>query len=176
MTGPRMLPVEPLTASAFAPFGQVIQTDGAEQIMINEGTTTRFHNLANIDVGVGGGRSILSIFRGTRRPDPIAIRMMERHPLGSQAFMPLAAHDWLVVVAPTNADDSAPDFGSLRCFRAPGTVGVNYDRNVWHHPLLVLRPEQDFLIIDRAGPVGEDKSANLQESWRDTRVAVIDTE
>jgi len=180
MTAVRMLPVEPLSAAAFAPFGQVIQTDGAERIMINEGTTTRFHDLATIDVGAdagaGGGRSILSIFRGTRRPDPIAIRMMERHPLGSQAFMPLAAHDWLVVVAPTNADDSAPDFGSLRCFRAPGTVGVNYDRNVWHHPLLVLRPEQDFLIIDRAGPVGEDKSANLQESWRDTPVAVIDTE
>jgi ureidoglycolate lyase len=177
MTGPRMLPVEPLTASAFAPFGQVIQTDGAEQIMINEGTTTRFHDLANIDigadVGAGGGRAILSIFRGTRRPDPIAIRMMERHPLGSQAFMPLAAHDWLVVVAPTNGDNSAPDFARLRCFRAPGTIGVNYDRNVWHHPLLVLRPEQDFLIIDRAGPDGEDKSANLQEHWQDTTVAEI---
>jgi ureidoglycolate lyase len=182
MTGPRVLPVEPLTASAFAPFGQVIQTDGAEQIMINEGTTTRFHDLANIDVGAdvgagdrraGGGRAILSIFRGTRRPDPIAIRMMERHPLGSQAFMPLAAHDWLVVVAPTNGDDSAPDFARLRCFRASGTVGVNYDRNVWHHPLLVLQPEHDFLITDRAGPAGEDKSANLQEHWRDTPVAVI---
>ena len=177
MTGPRMLPVELLTASAFAPFGQVIQTDGAEQIMINEGTTTRFHDLANIDVGAnggaGGGRAILSIFRGTRRPDPIAIRMMERHPLGSQAFMPLAAHDWLVVVAPTNGDDSAPDFARLRCFRAPGTIGVNYDRNVWHHPLLVLQPEQDFLIIDRAGPDGEDKSANLQEYWQDTTVAEI---
>jgi ureidoglycolate lyase len=173
MTGPRMLPVEPLTASAFAPFGQVIQTDGAEQIMINEGTTTRFHDLANIDIGAGGGRAILSIFRGTRRPDPIVIRMMERHPLGSQAFMPLAAHDWLVVVAPTNGDDSAPDFARLRCFRAPGTIGVNYDRNVWHHPLLVLQPEQDFLIIDRAGPDGEDKSANLQEYWQDTTVAEI---
>jgi ureidoglycolate lyase len=171
MTGPRMLPVEPLTASAFAPFGQVIQTDGAEQIMINEGTTTRFHDLANIDVGAdvgaGGGRAILSIFRGTRRADPITIRMMERHPLGSQAFM------WLVVVAPTNGDDSAPDFARLRCFRASGTIGVNYDRNVWHHPLLVLQPEHDFLITDRAGPDGEDKSANLQEHWRDTPVAVI---
>ena len=173
MTAVRMLPVEPLSAAAFAPFGQVIQTGGAERIMINEGTTERFHALAAADVAAGGGTPILSIFRGTRRPDPIAIRMMERHPLGSQAFMPLAAHDWLVVVAPTNADDSAPDFGSLRCFRAPGDVGVSYARNVWHHPLLVLQPEQDFLIIDRAGPAGEDKSANLQEHWCDATVAAI---
>ena len=176
-SAPRLLHVEPLSAVAFAPFGQVIQTDGAERIMINEGTTTRFHALAGVDVeadgGAGNGRAILSIFRGTRRPDPIAIRMMERHPLGSQAFMPLAAHDWLVVVAPTNADDSAPDFDALRCFRAPGDVGVSYARNVWHHPLLVLQPEQDFLIIDRAGPAGEDKSANLQEHWCDATVAAI---
>ena len=177
MTGPRTLPVEALTVAAFAPFGEVIQTDGADRIMINEGTTTRFHALAGVDVesdvGAGSGRAILSIFRGTRRPDPIAIRMMERHPLGSQAFMPLAAHDWLVVVAPTNADDSAPDFDRLKCFRVPGDVGVSYARNVWHHPLLVLQPEQDFLIIDRAGPAGEDRSANLQEQWRDAPVAVI---
>ena len=177
MTGPVELVVEPLNAAGFAPFGQVIQTDGAERIMINEGTTTRFHALAGVDVesdiGAGNGRAILSIFRGTRRPDPIAIRMMERHPLGSQAFMPLAALDWLVVVAPTNADDSAPDFDALRCFRVPGDVGVSYARNVWHHPLLVLQPEQDFLIIDRAGPAGEDTSANLQEFWLDAPVAVI---
>ncbi|MGB1871006.1 MAG: ureidoglycolate lyase [Candidatus Puniceispirillaceae bacterium] len=173
MTAPRDLPVERLSAAAFAPFGQVIQTDGAERIMINEGTTTRFHELAGVDVATGDGLPILSIFRGTRRPDPIAIRMMERHPLGSQAFMPLAAHDWLVVVAPANADDSAPDFDRLRCFRAPGNVGVSYARNIWHHPLLVLQPEQDFLIIDRAGPDGEDRSANLQEQWLDAPIAVI---
>jgi ureidoglycolate lyase len=177
MTAPRQLSIEPLTVAAFAPFGAVIQTDGAERVMINEGTTTRFHALAGVDVesdaGAGSGRAILSIFRGTRRPDPIAIRMMERHPLGSQAFMPLAAHEWLVVVAPTNADDSAPNFDALRCFRAAGSVGVNYARNVWHHPLLVLQPAQDFLIIDRAGPADEDKAANLQEYWLDAPVAVI---
>jgi ureidoglycolate lyase len=181
MTAPRTLPITPLTAAGFAAFGQVIQTDGAERIMINEGTTTRFHDLADVDVGsdvgadvgAGTGRPILSIFRGTRRPDPIAIRMMERHPLGSQAFMPLAAHDWLVVVAPTNADDSAPDFDSLRCFLARGDQGVNYARNVWHHPLLVLQPVQDFLIIDRAGPDGEAANANLQEYWLDAPVVAI---
>ena len=178
---PRTLSAEPLTKAGFAPFGTVIERDGAEIRVINEGTTTRFHALADVDVGAdvgtdveaGNGRPILSIFRGTRRPDPIAIRMMERHPLGSQAFMPLAAYDWLVVVAPTNADDSAPDFESLRCFLASGDQGVSYARNVWHHPLLVLQPEQDFLIIDRAAPNGEAAAANLQEYWLDAPMAVI---
>ena len=177
MTAPRRLPIEPLSVAAFAPFGEVIQTDGAERIMINEGTTTRFHDLADVDVesdvGAGNGRAILSIFRGTRRPDPIAIRMMERHPIGSQAFMPLSDHDWLVVVAPTNGDDSAPDFNGLRCFHARGDQGVSYAPHVWHHPLLVRQP-QDFLIADRAGPEGESDSANLQEHWEDSPVAVIE--
>ena len=93
MTAPRRLSVEPLTADEFAPFGTVIGTEGATRMTINEGTTERFHALAAADVAAGGGTAILSIFRGTRRPDPIAIRMMERHPLGSQAFMPLAVHD-----------------------------------------------------------------------------------
>ena len=174
MNTARQLVVEPLTAAGFAPFGAVIETEGATRLMINEGTTTRFHALAGVDVGAGDGRPILSIFRGTRRPDPIAIRMMERHPLGSQAFMPLAAHDWLVVVAPTNSDDSGPDFDGLRCFRASGAQGVSYHRNVWHHPLLILRQIQDFLIIDRAGPDGEADSANLQEHWEASPVVVID--
>ena len=173
MTAPRRLAVEPLTAGEFAPFGTVIQSEGATRLMINEGTTERFHALAAADVAAAGGTPILSIFRGTRRPDPIAIRMMERHPLGSQAFMPLAAHDWLVVVAPTNSDDSGPDFDGLRCFRASGAQGVSYHRNVWHHPLLILRPRQDFLIVDRAGPEGEAPDANLQEHWEDATMADI---
>jgi ureidoglycolate lyase len=140
--------------------------------MINEGTTTRFHALSDVDVAAEGGTPILSIFAGTPRPIPIIITMLERHPLGSQSFMPLSGDDWLVVVAPTNSDDSAPDFGALRCFRARGDQGVTYAPGVWHHPLLVLAP-QDFLIADRAGPAGEDASANLTEVWADTPVAVF---
>ena len=143
--------IEPLTREAFAPFGEVIETAGAESFPINEGTTTRFHALATADPGPDG-QAIVSIFRGTRRPEPIAIRMLERHPLGSQAFMPLAAYDWLVVVA------EEPEATALRCFRAHGEQGVNYARGVWHHPLLVLVPVHDFLVVDRAGP-GE----NLEE-------------
>ncbi|RPG89441.1 MAG: ureidoglycolate lyase [Candidatus Puniceispirillum sp. TMED245] len=170
---PRALVMEPLTKAAFAPFGTVIERDGAEIRMINEGTTTRYHALSGVDVAAGGGTAILSIFAGTPRSVPIEISMMERHPIGSQAFMPLLDHDWLVVVAPTNGDDSAPDFNGLRCFHARGDQGVSYAPHVWHHPLLVRQP-QDFLIADRAGPEGESDSANLQEHWEDSPVAVIE--
>ena len=145
---PTSLPVEPLTGEAFAPFGDVIERADAQQLLINEGTTVRFHDLATIDVGCEGGRPLISIFRATPRPSPIAIRMMERHPLGSQAFYPLAPYDWLVVVC---RGDTAPEPATLRCFRATGAQGVNYRPNTWHHPLLALQP-QDFLVIDRGGP------------------------
>jgi ureidoglycolate lyase len=152
--------IESLTREAFAPFGEVIETAGAESFPINEGTTTRFHALAAADPGPDG-QAIVSIFRGTRRPEPIAIQMLERHPLGSQAFMPLAPYDWLVVVA------EQPEAAALRCFRAHGEQGVNYARGVWHHPLLVLVPVHDFLVVDRAGP-GE----NLEERALDRVVYV----
>ena len=161
----RIISVEPLTKAGFAPFGTVIECDGARQILIKQGTTTRFDALSGVDVEQNGGTAIISLFRGTRRPDPIALKLMERHPLGSQAFYPLSAHDWLVVVAPGNADDSAPDFTALRCFRARGDQGVSYAKGTWHHPLLVLEQEQDFLVIDRAQPADEPNGQNLDEVW-----------
>jgi ureidoglycolate lyase len=139
----------PLTRDDFAPFGEVIETEGARHYPINEGTTTRFHDLASIDVASEGGTPLVSIFRATARPKPIRLWLMERHPLGSQAFFPLADHGWLVVVA---QGDDPLDPGSLRCFAAHGRQGVNYRAGVWHHPLLVLEPAQDFLVIDRGGP------------------------
>lgn len=163
------LSVQPLTKVAFAPYGTVIETEGAQQISINQGTTTRFDALAQIDVASEGGIPIISLFRGTRRPRPIEISMLERHPLGSQAFMPLSNHDWLVVVAPSNADDNAPDFDQLVCFRATGSQGVSYDRGIWHHPLLILEESQDFLVMDRSG-----NGHNLDEVWAEHMTAQID--
>jgi ureidoglycolate lyase len=151
MTGePR---IEPLTAEAFAPFGTVIETGGAHSFPINGGTTTRFHALATADTGPSGA-AILSIFRATRWPEPVEVRVLERHPLGSQAFYPLSPEDWLVVVA----EGARPGAGDLRLFRARGDQGVQYARGVWHHPLLILSERQDFLVVDRQGP-GE----NLEE-------------
>ncbi|MGB0630227.1 MAG: ureidoglycolate lyase [Alphaproteobacteria bacterium] len=147
----------PLTREAFAPFGHVIETDGAQRIEINEGTTERFHDLAAVDVKSEGGHPLINIFRGQPRPQPIDIRMVERHPLGSQAFIPMRNTSWLIVVAPPG---EAPDPSQLRAFRAGGHQGVNYHAGVWHHPLLVLKPDHDFLVVDRGGP-----GDNCDEVW-----------
>lgn len=137
---------EPLTSAAFAPFGDVIEASPqAEQIAINYGQTTRFNDLARIDVE--GGHAIVSIFRG-RPLDPPHLTIFERHPLGSQSFTPLQGRAFLVAVAPPGDLDPA----AIRVFRAQGHQGVNYAKGVWHHYLLPLEAESDFLVIDRAGP------------------------
>jgi ureidoglycolate lyase len=146
--------IEPLTKAEFAPFGEVIEADGAELRIINGGSTERFHDLMAIDVEPKGGKPIVSIFRGQPFDFPILIRMVERHPLGSQAFIPMGRFRFLVVVAEDNTGTpKAP-----RAFLATQGQGVNYGRNVWHHPLLSLDTVCDFVVIDRAGP-----GNNLQE-------------
>lgn len=144
----KRLRVDPLTGAAFAPFGEVIATDEANRhFPINGGNTERYHDLARLDPGADG-RLIVSIFRGQPRVLPFAISMMERHPRGSQAFIPLSGKPYLVVVA---AAGEAPGADDLRAFLARPDQGVNYARGVWHHPLLALESVCDFLVIDRAG-------------------------
>jgi len=120
----------PLTRDNFSGFGDVLEVKGAERILINEGTTERFHALSRLDVSDQQGEGALSIFRATARPSPIKIAMMERHPLASQAFFPLANKRWLVVVCA--AQTPAP--GNLKAFWARGDQGVQYAKNIWHHP------------------------------------------
>ncbi len=148
-----MIKVEPLTPQAFASFGTVIEADPSTAVEINTGYTTRFHALA--EAAVGDGQAIISIFRG--RPRELSIAMLERHPLGSQAFVPLGGQPWLAVVAEN------PDLASCRAFHCQGNQGLQYDVNVWHHPLLVLGDAQDFLIVDRAG-----EGNNLEEVFFDS--------
>jgi ureidoglycolate lyase len=150
------LNIQPLIKDAFAPFGDVIEADGARIININQGTTQRFHNLAEVQLGTGG-HGLINIFRGQPRPRPIEIKMMEHHPLGSQAFVPLQPAPYLVVVAKPGA---APAVENLVAFRAEAHQGVNYHAGVWHHPLLVLQENHDFLVVDRGGP-----GDNLVEYW-----------
>ncbi|MNF49861.1 Ureidoglycolate lyase [compost metagenome] len=148
MNGLQLIPM-PLEREAFAPFGEVIEaSDAAQHFTINAGNTERYHDLANIEPGAGG-RAIVSIFRGQPRQLPFRVEMMERHPLGSQAFVPLSGRPYLVVVAPAGP---APQVGDLRVFLARGDQGVNYAPGVWHHPLLALGEVSDFLVIDRSGP------------------------
>ncbi|KVE37523.1 ureidoglycolate lyase [Burkholderia sp. TSV86] len=143
----KTLTIEPLTRAAFAPFGDVIETDGAKHFPINAGTTIRFHDLARVDVGDGGGRPLVNLFRGQPRALPFAVTMLERHPLGSQAFLPLSDKPYLVVVAP--AGDLEP--AKIRAFVTRGWQGVNYAKGVWHHPLIALGGLSDFIVVDRGG-------------------------
>jgi ureidoglycolate lyase len=151
----RLLKPEPLTREAFKAFGDVIEMEGSAHFTINQGFAERFNDLAHVDVTTEGGATNVSLFLGTPRPLPFEIRLMERHPLGSQIFLPLQDRPWLVLVA-----EDVHKIGSYRAFTATGRQGVNYARNAWHHPLLVLDPESRFVIVDRKGP-----GNNLEEVW-----------
>lgn len=141
---PLLLRPEPLTVEGFAPFGRVISCDAAAGVSINDGHAQRFDALAAAEVG--DGEAVLSIFRGTPWPTPTRICMLERHPRGSQAFVPMECHAWLVVVA------ERPEPSACRAFRARGDQGIQIATAVWHHPLLVLQPVHHFLVVDRRGP------------------------
>lgn len=143
-----LLKPEPLTAEAFAPFGDVVEAGERVQVReINYGHTQRFHDLARLDLTAAGGRPLLSIFRSTPLPRPIRIARMERHPLSSQTFFPLSGRPYLVVVAPRGEFDPA----GLRAFLAGPAQGVNYHAGTWHHFSLALEAVSDFLVIDRGG-------------------------
>jgi ureidoglycolate lyase len=152
------LQIQPLTKAAFAPFGDIIEADPSTMKLINGGTTERFHALAAPEAVGEDARIVLSIFRGQPRQFPYAITMMERHPLGSQSFSPLSQRPFLVAVSQDR--DGKPDIPLI--FLARGDQGVNYRRNVWHHPLMAIGSASDFLVADREGP-----GNNLQEFFFD---------
>ena len=141
------LTIEPLTREVFAPFGEVIEADPASMRLINEGTTERYHALAEAEAYGEDARVIINIFRGQPRRFPYILAMMERHPFGSQSFSPLDDRPWLVVVA----QDEGGKPGRPQVFLAGGRQGVNYGRNVWHHPLMAMGAVSDFLVVDRLG-------------------------
>ncbi|RDE22865.1 ureidoglycolate lyase [Motiliproteus coralliicola] len=143
-----LLRPEPLTQEAFAPYGDVIETAERDFFMINNGSTQRYHQLADVQLGQPEDRAIISIFRAQALPLPLEIQMVERHPQGSQAFIPLKGNPFLIVVAAAG-DNPEPD--QLRAFISNGQQGVNYHRGVWHHPVLCCVEEDDFLVVDRAG-------------------------
>lgn len=155
MTDLITLTVRELRKSTFAPYGDVIETNDTKSFFINQCTTERFHDLAKVDVSDEAGRPLISIFRGQAFSLPIAIKMMERHPLGSQAFIPISPYPWLVVVAPAQKDGSP---GVPEAFLAGSHQGVSYGKGVWHHPLVSLQKTSDFLVVDRGG-----EGENLEE-------------
>ena len=140
---------EPLSAAAFAAYGEVIEVATAREVrQINYGHTRRFHDLARLDLDAEQGRALVSIFRSIPLARPVPIRVMEVHPLSSQAFVPLSGRPYLVVVAGQGEFETA----NLRAFLAGPQQGVNYRKGCWHHYSLALEEESDFLVIDREGP------------------------
>lgn len=152
----------PLTAAAFAPFGAVIQTPGAAQRSINGGRCIRHHDLAAVEFA--SGRAGLSVFDSEPVSLPYAFDMMERHPEGSQAFMPLTDAPFLVIVAP---DLGGAPAAPLAFLTAPGQ-GVSYGRGVWHGVLTPLDAPQRFLVVDRIGEGPNLQEHRWPEPWRVT--------
>jgi ureidoglycolate lyase len=145
---PRTLVPQPLTVEAFAPFGDVIEA-GSSAETINRGTTQYFPDLARVDVTPESGRPRVSLYRVTPYRLPMSIAMLERHPLGSQMFMPLRGARFVVVVAPRG---DRIDPANVSAFVTNGSQGVNYHPGTWHHPVIALSAGSEFLVIDREGP------------------------
>jgi len=143
------LHLKPLTQEAFAPFGDVIQKQGHYPEEINYGQTRKYAGLAQIDVADEEGTATVHIYRSRPVSLPFRVEVMEYHPLGSQAFIPLHKRPFLVVVAPAA---EILDFDSIQGFFTNGEQGVNLKKGVWHHYQLSLLENCDYLVIERDGP------------------------
>ncbi|HTK85695.1 MAG TPA: ureidoglycolate lyase [Patescibacteria group bacterium] len=158
---PRLLKPAPLTAKEFKLYGDVIEPAQAVEVRhINYGNTDRFHDLARLDITGQEGRPLVSIFRSKPLPRPIPVKVMERHPLSSQAFYPLSNRPYMVVVAEKGEFDPK----KLRAFLAAPGQGVNYHAGVWHHYSLALDDISEFLVVDRGGPEKNCDEVFLEEN------------
>lgn len=144
----------PLTAEAFAPFGDVIEP-GADFMSINFGRTERHHDLAAIDTSEQGGHTGVNIFRSQPLELPTAVKVMERHPMSSQAFISMQRRPFLVLVAPPT-DTEQPELAQLQLFRVSEHQGINFRRGTWHHYSFSLGEPCDFICIDRCGGNGKN--------------------
>ena len=150
----RLIRPEPLTAAAFAPFGEVLEIAGPPDKIINQGKCGRYHDLAGMDFS--DGRAGISLFQAELRGLPYLLDLLERHPLGSQAFIPMSQSRFLITVA----EDAGGVPGAPRAFIARAGQGVNLRRNVWHGVLCPLDGSGLYAVIDRIG-----EGNNLEEYW-----------
>ena len=148
--------IQPLTREAFAPFGDVIETENAHNFPINGGNATRYHDLAKIDTTGEKARPMISLVRGVPYPLPLKLTMVERHPLGSQAFIPLSDNPFLIVVSRETEEGPSEPIA----FKTTPGQGVNIARNVWHGILTPLDDVSDFAVVDRGG-----EGVNLEEHF-----------
>jgi ureidoglycolate lyase len=138
---------KPITKENFIKFGDMITTDNLKPLEINDGYAKRFDGIANLDAKKNNGVSTISIFSALKRSFPMRVDMMEKHPLGSQAFIPMKETTFLAFVAP---EGEKPDINKVEAFIVPKGVGVNYNAGVWHFPLISTE-DMNFLVVDRKG-------------------------
>jgi len=145
----RSLIIKPkaISKESFKKFGDMITTDDIKPLEINDGYAKRYDGIANLDAKKDNGESIISIFSALKRSFPMKVDMMEKHPLGSQAFIPMKETTFLAFVAPEGVE---PDLDKIEAFIIPKGVGVNYNAGIWHFPLIATE-NMDFLVVDRKG-------------------------
>ena len=137
----------PITKENFAKYGDMISTKDINPVQINNGYAKRYDNIASINTNKDNGETTISIFSALKRNFPMKINMMEKHPLGSQAFIPMKETIFLSFVAP-NADK--PDLDKIEAFIIPPGIGINYNPGIWHFPLISTE-DMNFLVVDRKG-------------------------
>ena len=149
-----------ITKENFAKFGELISTSDIRPISINNGYAKRFDGIANLDTSKNNGETTISIFSALKRTFPMNIDMMEQHPLGSQAFIPMKETTFLSFVAPNG---EKPDLDKIEAFIIPPGLGINYKTGTWHFPLIATE-DMNFLVIDRKGSGNNLKVQKLEEN------------
>ena len=137
----------PITKENFAKYGDMISTKDIKPLEINNGYAKRYDGIANLNTSNDNGETTISIFSALKRNFPMKIDMMEKHPLGSQAFIPMKETTFLVFVAPK---EEKPDLNKIEAFIIPPGIGVNYKPGTWHFPLISTE-DMNFLVVDRKG-------------------------
>ena len=156
-----MIVGQPLSAGLFAPWGEVLDTEGEPDRLINQGLCGRFHDRARLDAT--DGRLGVSLFRAEARTLPYRLEMVERHRLGTQAFLPMTQHPFLVIVAEGNG----PAPGPVHAFLTNGTQGINLRRGAWHGVLTPLHAPGLFAVVDRIA-----EEPDVEEFWLPEPVTV----
>ena len=150
---------KPINNSNFSEFGDVITTKDVKPLKINNGYAQRFDGIANLDTKEQNGETTISIFSALKRNFPMKIDIMEKHPLGSQAFIPMKETTFLVLVAPKG---KKPIIEKIESFIVPPGIGVNYKAGTWHFPLISTE-DMNFLVVDRKGLGNNLVIENLEE-------------
>jgi len=148
-----------ITKENFSKFGDMITTANIKPIEINDGYAKRFDGIANLNTSKDNGETTICIFSALKRSFPMKIDMMEKHPLGSQAFVPMKQTTFLVIVAP---EGNKPDLNKIEAFIVPPEIGVNYNSDIWHFPLIATE-DMNFLVIDRKGSGDNLVIKNIEE-------------